>query len=211
MRLRKNQGARPYIESNSFAILKPFDYKGIWAGVFGNSNPIHLELGVGRGGHFYKRALNNKNINYVGIELKDEVLISGLMNLTDGGLTNGRLIPLNIMNMEGIFEKGEIKRIYINFCNPWPKLRHQKRRLTHTKFLSLYNDILAKDGEIWFKTDDKPLFEDSLLYFTESGFELIYKTYDLQNSDFNDNIVTEYEEKFMELGYKIMFLKAKLK
>ncbi|HEY5560845.1 MAG TPA: tRNA (guanosine(46)-N7)-methyltransferase TrmB [Clostridiaceae bacterium] len=210
MRLRKKQWARPYIEKNPFAILKPFEYKGKWGGVFGNDNPIHLELGVGRGGHFYERALNNKDINYIGIELKDEVLIDGLVSITEGALTNGRLIPLNIMNMEGIFDKGEIERIYINFCNPWPKIRHQKRRLTHPRFLKLYKDILKEDGEIWFKTDDIALFEDSILYFKESDFNLTYISYDLHNSDFDDNIVTEYEEKFMGLGFKIMFLKAVL-
>ena len=126
-------------------------------------------------------------------------------------IKNARIVALNINFISELFEKDEIEKIYINFCNPWPKERHNKRRLTHTKFLTEYKKFLKNGSEIWFKTDDKELFEDSLEYFKESGFEIEFVTYDLHNSDFKDNIKTEYETKFSEMGMKIMALVAKLK
>ena len=116
---------------------------------------------------------------------------------------------MNISGIEEVFEEDEVSGIFINFCNPWPKERHKKRRLTHPRFLSMYKKFLKDQGEIWFKTDDKGLFEESLDYFKESGFQVIYHTFDLHNSDFKENIMTEYEEKFSSKGMKIMFLIAK--
>lgn len=138
-------------------------------------------------------------------------MIYTLRNILKSEVTNVRIIPLNIQLIDGIFDKDEISKIYINFCNPWPKERHKKRRLTHTKFLSEYKKFLKPQGEIWFKTDDTGLFEDSIEYFKESGFDIKYLTYDLHNSGFKENTVTEYEEKFASKGMKIMFLIAKLK
>ncbi len=117
---------------------------------------------------------------------------------------------MNIMGIAEVFDKDEISKIYINFCNPWPKERHNKRRLTHTKLLTEYKKFLKPNTEIWFKTDDKELFEDSQEYFKESGFNIEYITYDLHNSDFKENIKTEYETKFESMGMKIMFLRARL-
>ena len=208
MRLRKKAWARPYIEESPYAVLKPEENKGKWESVFGNNHSIELELGVGRGAFIYSKAVQNLKTNYIGIELKDEVLIYGLKKITEEKIENVRLIPMNIMHIENIFSEDEISKIYINFCNPWPKERHKKRRLTHPVFLKLYKGFLKYQGEIWFKTDDTELFNESIEYFIESGFEIKYKTYDLHSSDFKDNIVTEYEDKFTGLGMKTMFLIA---
>lgn len=209
MRLRKKWWARPELESSPLFVTRPSDHFGKWNEEFGNNNPIHLELGCGRGRFITEKAKTNPNINYIGIDLKDEVLIYTLRNIVEAEALNVRIIPLNIQLIEGIFAENEISKIYINFCNPWPKDRHKKRRLTHSKFLNQYKKFLKPNSEIWFKTDDTELFEESQEYFKESGFTLEYKTYDLHNSDFKENIVTEYEEKFASRGMKTMFLIAK--
>lgn len=210
MRLRKKWWARPEMESSHLTIINPQQYKGKWHEEFKNNNDIYLELGCGRGKFISTHAEQNPNINYIGIDLKDEVIIYALKKLVDANLENGRIIPMNIAGIAEVFDKDEVSRIYINFCNPWPKDRHNKRRLTHPKFLTEYKKFLKPNSEIWFKTDDTELFEASQVYFKESGFTIEYLTYDLHNSDFQGNIVTEYEEKFTSLGMKTMFLLAKL-
>jgi tRNA (guanine-N7-)-methyltransferase len=218
MRLRKKYWARPEMEASDIVITNQYNHVGKWNENFGNNNEIHLELGCGMGGHIAQRSKNHCNINYVGIDLKDEVLVYALRKvkkfreeekLKDKDI-NVRLMPLNIMLIDNVFAQNEISKIYINFCNPWPKERHNKRRLTHTKFLEQYKKFLKEQGEIWFKTDDTGLFEDSINYFKESGFEINFLTYDLHNSGFKDNVVTEYEAKFTTLGMKTMFLVARL-
>jgi tRNA (guanine-N7-)-methyltransferase len=211
MRLRKKWWARPEMEASNFVVTKPEDLKGQWNKEFGSNNEIYLELGCGRGQFITGRAAQNPNINFIGIDLKDEVLIYALRKVADAELSNVRLIPMNIMGIGEIFDKDEISRIYINFCNPWPKERHNKRRLTHTKFLTEYKKFIKPGTEIWFKTDDVELFEDSQGYFKDNGFSVEYLTYDLHNSGFEDNVVTEYEQKFTGLGMKTMFLIALLK
>ncbi|MTK11616.1 MAG: tRNA (guanosine(46)-N7)-methyltransferase TrmB [Clostridiaceae bacterium] len=210
MRLRKKWWARPEMEASPLVVIDPKELKGKWQEEFKNNNDIYLELGCGRGRFITTRAQQNSNINFIGVDLKDEVLIYALKKLEDTELQNARLIPMNIAGITEVFEKDEISRIYINFCNPWPKDRHNKRRLTHTKFLTEYKKFLKPNSEIWFKTDDTELFEDSQEYFKESGFSIEYLTYDLHKSDFTQNVVTEYEEKFTSLGMKTMFLLARL-
>jgi len=210
MRLRKKWWARPEMEQASYFITEPREYIGKWSEEFKNKNEIHLELGCGRGKFITDKALNNKDINYIGIDLKDEVLIYTTRKIDELELENVRIIPLNISYIEGVFEKDEISKIYINFCNPWPKDRHNKRRLTHTNFLNEYKTFLKPEGEIWFKTDNEDLFKASQEYFKENGFEIRYITYDLHESDFQNNIVTEYETKFTSLGMKTMFMIGKL-
>lgn len=210
MRLRKKWWARPEMEDSHLVITEPKDLKGQWNKEFNNENEIYLELGCGRGRFITGRAAQNQNINFIGIDLKDEVLIYALRKVAEAELNNVRLIPMNIMGISEIFDKEEIGRIYINFCNPWPKERHNKRRLTHTKFLTEYKKFIKPGTEIWFKTDNTELFEDSQVYFKENGFSIEYLTYDLHNSGFEDNIVTEYEEKFTGLGMQTMFMIGKL-
>lgn len=211
MRLRKKWWARPEIEASSLVIINPREYIGKWKEEFKNNNSIHLELGCGRGGFIEQKALENSNINYVAVDLKDEILVHALRKLKEKEIENVRIVPLNIAFISEIFEKDEIEKIYINFCNPWPKLRHNKRRLTHKNFLGEYKKFLKYQGEIWFKTDDIGLFEDSQKYFKESGFSIEYITFDLHKSDFKNNVMTEYENKFTSMGMKTMFLIAKLK
>lgn len=217
MRLRRKKWARPEMENSEIVITEPKIYRGIWKEAFNNDNPIYLELGCGRGQFISRNAVANPDINYIGIDLKDEVLVYAKRKVEEHFQDakqepkNVKLIPMQIAFIEEVFAKDEIDRIFINFCNPWPKDRHNKRRLTHTKFLSLYKAFVKPGSEIWFKTDDRDLFDASQEYFKESGFTIEYLTYDLHNSDFKYNVKTEYEEKFSSLGMNIMFLIAKLK
>lgn len=210
MRLRKKWWARPEMEASDLVIMNPCIYKGKWRDEFQINGEIYLELGCGRGKFLCTQALVNKHINYIGIDLKDEVLIYALKKALENGVKNIRIIPMNISKIEDVFGKNEIERIYVNFCNPWPKRRQKKRRLTHTIFLNMYKKFLKPKSEIWFKTDNRELFQESQVYFVESGFSIDYITYDLHNSGFSNNIVTEYEEKFTGLGMKTMFLIARL-
>ncbi|MGK0465301.1 tRNA (guanosine(46)-N7)-methyltransferase TrmB [Clostridium sp.] len=216
MRLRKKYWARPELDSSQIVITDQYAHKGKWNEIFNNNNEIYLEVGCGKGGFIAEKSKQNPNINFIGIDLKDEVLVFALRKvldvrgIEDSEEVNVRLMPLNIMLIDDVFKKDEISRIYINFCNPWPKERHNKRRLTHTRFLTNYKKFLKPGSEIWFKTDNTQLFEESLEYFKESGFEILFLTYDLHKSDFKENVVTEYEAKFSELGMKTMFLLAKL-
>lgn len=211
MRLRKKWWARPELEESKFFIKEPRELKGKWNEEFKNNNPIYLELGCGRGGFLAQNCIKNKDVNHVAVDLKDEVLVYALRKLQETEMTNGRIVALNINFISEIFDKDEISKIYINFCNPWPKDRHNKRRLTHTRFLKQYKNFLKPNSEIWFKTDDTDLFNDSKEYFESEGFELKFVTYDLHKSDFKENLMTEYETKFTSLGMKTMFLIAKLK
>lgn len=216
MRLRKKWWARPELEESEMVLVNPKEYKGRWKEVFGNDNDIYLELGCGKGRFIGKNALIHPEINYIGIDLKDEVLVFAKRTVEEIGkeankdITNVKLIPLEIAFIDEVFEENEISRILLNFSTPWPKARHNKRRLTHTRFLEKYKGFLKPNSEIWYKTDNKPFFEDSQEYFKESGFSIEYITYDLHKSNFKENIMTEYEEKFSSQGMNIMFLIAKL-
>ncbi|MFH5836035.1 tRNA (guanosine(46)-N7)-methyltransferase TrmB [Proteiniclasticum sp. C24MP] len=205
MRLRKKWWARPEMEKDTKAIIEPWDMKGKWSENFGNDHPIHLELGCGKGQFISTLAAMNPDINYIAIDLKDEVLVFVLRKINELGLTNVRLIPMFIERVDEIFDENEISKIYINFCNPWPKASHNKRRLTHPRFLTKYKGFIKPGTEVWFKTDDDDLFEASLGYFKDENFDEIYRTWDLEESGFTDNIKTEYEEKFSAFGVKIKF------
>ena len=205
MRLRKKWWARPEMEKDEKSIMDPFPLKGKWQEHFGNDNPIHVELGCGKGQFISTLAKENPDINYIAIDLKDEVLVFVLRKINEMGLTNVRIIPVFIERIDEIFSENEISKIYINFCNPWPKVSHHKRRLTHPRFLTKYKTFIKKGTEVWFKTDDDDLFESSLEYFKDEGFEELYRTWDLLDSDFEGNVMTEYEEKFSSFGMKIKF------
>lgn len=211
MRLRKKWWARPELEESNIFISKPADLKGKWREEFGNNNPIHLELGCGRGGFLTENCKRYPDINHIAVDLKDEVLVYALRKVKEvqPELTNARIVALNISFIADLFDKDEIDKIYINFCNPWPKERHKKRRLTHTRQLENYKKFLNDNGEIWFKTDDDELFEESIEYFKESGFNIEYITYDLHSSDFKYNVTTEHEDMFTKQGIKTKFLIAR--
>ncbi|NFO04302.1 tRNA (guanosine(46)-N7)-methyltransferase TrmB [Clostridium botulinum] len=215
MRMRKKPWARPELESCNFFIVNPKENKGKWKESFNNENPIYLELGCGKGVFVAVHGSNNENINYIAIDIKDEVLglakrnIEKAYNEKNKELNNIKLMAQEIgLINEMLDENDKISRIYINFCNPWPKKKHKKRRLTHTRQLIQYRNFLKENGEIWFKTDDDELFEESLEYFKEGKFRIEYITYNLHTSGFEGNIQTEHERMFTEQGIKTKFLIA---
>ena len=220
LRIRYKKWARPELEASSFYINEPEKIKGKWKEQFENKKaPLHLELGCGKGQFISKLAVNNQNVNYIAIDLVDAMLGLAKRNIEQEYRENN-IEPKNILitrfDIERILlilgKKDEIERIYINFCNPWPRGKHRKKRLTHSIQLEKYKQFLVQNGEVYFKTDDDDLFESSLIYFEESGFEIIAKTYDLhKESIFENNIETEHEKMFSSEGIKIKALIAKLK
>ena len=213
MRMRRKPWARQELESCHFFIQKPSEYRGRWKEFFKNDNPIYLELGCGKGTFMAVHGAENPNINYIAIDIKDEVLVLAKRNIEKAyeekkhELNNVALMSQEIALIDDMLSKEDtVDRIYINFCNPWPKDRHKKRRLTHTRQLEKYKTFLRKEGEIWFKTDDDELFEESLGYFKDCNLEIKYVTYDLHNSGFEGNVVTEHEEMFTKQGIKTKFL-----
>ena len=218
MRIRFKAWARPELEASSFYRDNPEELKNNWIKEFKNQeNPIHLELGCGKGQFIAQKAIQNPEINYIAIDLVDAMLGLAKRNVEEVFKENNKEIDNVILTRFDIEriplllgEKENIKRIYINFCNPWPKGKHRKKRLTHTRQLEKYKTFLAKDGEIYFKTDDDDLFNGSLGYFEESGFTIVKKTYDLHAEPiWENNIETEHEKMFSEQGIKIKALIAK--
>ena len=209
MRLRNVPGARETIIENQFSIQEPEQKKGKWAEVFGNDHPIHIQVGMGKGQFIIEMAKRNPEINYIGIEKYSSVLVRAVEKLEDFEQNNLRLIRMDAENIEEVFDKDEVDRIYLNFSDPWPKDRHAKRRLTSTRFLERYNNILTPEGRVMFKTDNKDLFDFSLEQVEEAGWILENHTYDLHHSEYNEgNVMTEYEEKFSAKGNTICRLVA---
>lgn len=208
MRLRR----KPWIdeavlEFKDFFYPKTYTYtekmQNNWHKVFDNTNPIYVELGTGKGKFITEMAEKHRDINFIGIELQQDVLYYAGKKVAEKKLENVRLLVFNIEKLDMIFGAGEISRFFINFCDPWPKERHKKRRLTHHNFFPLYEKILKEDGEIHFKTDNRPLFDFSLEEFKEFGASLKNISYDLHSENWADNIMTEYEAKFSQKGEKI--------
>lgn len=213
MRIRHKPWAKPELESCPFYVCQPKDYRGKWNGLFPNMQPLRLELGCGKGGFISQEAAAHSEYNYIAIDIKNEMLVLAKRKIEAAyeeknlKTDNIRIFNCNLMLFSEFFsEKDRVDRIYINFCNPWPRPKHNKRRLTHIRQLVQYKDIL--DGEIWFKTDDDLLFEDSLLYFEEAGFEVKFKTYDLHREKGIESFMTEHEKMFDEMGKNIKFLIA---
>ena len=219
MRIRFKPWARPELEASKFYIDNPEAKKGKWRELFKNpDNPLHLELGCGKGTFIANLALRDNNINHIAIDLVDAMLGLAKRNIEEAFKQENREIDniyITRFDIERIFlildKQDRVDRIYINFCNPWPRGKHRKKRLTHTRQLQKYREFLKDEGEIYFKTDDDELFEASLYYFEESGFEIIKKTYDLHNENAPDNIQTEHEKMFLNQGIKIKALIAKKK
>lgn len=218
MRIRYKPWARPELEASEFYIDNPEDYKGKWKSLFKNKdNPLYIELGCGKGGFISQIAVNKQNVNFVAIDLVDAMLglakrkVEEEFENANLEITNVYLTRYDIERITNIFSKeDEIERIYINFCNPWPRGKHHKKRLTHIRQLEKYKEFLKDGGSIYFKTDDDSLFTDSLNYFKQEGFKLEKYTYDLANTqDFWENIETEHEKMFTEQGIKIKAVIAK--
>lgn len=209
MRLRNVKGARENIAASEYVIHNPEEYKGKWRELFKNNNPIHIEIGMGKGKFIQTLAQNNPNINYIGIEKYSSVLIRAIGKRNELNIDNLYFIRMDAEEIVDIFEEGEVDQIYLNFSDPWPKDRHAKRRLTSKEFFGRYNVILKKDGVVIFKTDNKDLFDFSVEEIPLANWKLRDVTYDLHNSEFVEgNVMTEYEEKFVTEGKPINRLVA---
>ena len=188
------------------------DYKGKWHTLFGNDNPIYLEIGMGKGDFIIEHARTNPNINYIGLEKFASVLIQASDKLNDEHLPNLYLLLVDAEELDEIFDENEISQIYLNFSDPWPKARHAKRRLTSSKFLKNYQTILKDEGTIEFKTDNRELFEYSIVSMNNYGMNFLDLTFDLHHRDPEMYIIkTEYEKKFMAKGNPIYFIKTTFK
>lgn len=209
MRLRNVRGAKEAIEENHYVIKEPAEYRGRWCELFGNDHPLHIEVGMGKGRFITTLAEQNPDINYIGIEKFSSVLIRALEKQNELQLPNLYFLREDAADLPEIFEKAEVDRIYLNFSDPWPKDRHAKRRLTSKEFFARYDLILAKDGEVQFKTDNRMLFDFSLEQVAEAGWKLQMSTFDLHHSEYaQGNIMTEYEERFLAKGNPICKLTA---
>lgn len=220
MRIRFKPWARPELEASKFYIDNPEEYKGKWRELFQNkSHPLYIELGCGKGGFISQISAAHPEINYVAIDLVDAMLglakrkVEEEFRNANREIDNVYLTRYDIERIMNVFDDADkIERIYINFCNPWPRGKHHKKRLTHIRQLEKYKKFLADGGEIYFKTDDDELFEHSLGYFKETGFEIEKCTYNLvEEKDFWENIQTEHEKMFQEQGIKIKAVIAKIR
>lgn len=206
MRLRNIKGSREFIAENNYVIQNPEEMKGKWSSsVFLNRNPIHIEVGMGKGKFIMELAKKNPEINYIGIEKYSSVLLRGLQKMEEEPLDNIVFIRMDAENICDIFDEGEIDKIYLNFSDPWPKDRHAKRRLPSRQFLERFSHILKKGNKLEFKTDNRALFDFALEEIPFTGWVVDEYTYDLHNNErMNEgNIMTEYEEKFSSMGNPI--------
>lgn len=216
MRIRKKPWAEPELSVCPFFIKEPEALKGNWKSRFLKEQPVYLEVGCGKGGFVGQTALNKPDINFIAIDIKSDMLgvarrnIVKLFENSNRVIDNILMTAYNVEQIDKILSSDDkIERIYINFCNPWPRAKHKKRRLTYPKKLNMYREFLVDGGEIHFKTDDDELFFESLEYFNSCGFEITYKTLDLHKSDYRENVETEHEKMFSAEGIKIKFCIAK--
>jgi len=205
MRLRNIPGARQKIKESEYVIADPTDTAGTWGEIFGNDNPIHIEIGMGKGKFITTMAMNNPEINYLGIEKYSSVLLKAKNKQDELGLDNLRLVRMDAEGIDSVFGENEVSKIYLNFSDPWPKDRHAKRRLPSRWFLNRYEKILEPGSVIEFKTDNVDLFDFALEEAKESGWSILECTYDLHSDErlSAGNVMTEYEEKFSGMGNKI--------
>lgn len=209
MRQRYKPWADDFLRENTDLIIpNPSDYKGKWQELFGNDNPIHIEVGTGKGQFIVGMAKQYPNINFVGIELAKSIIVTAGQKVQESEQPNIRLIQENAENLTEIFAPNEVATIYLNFSDPWPKNRHAKRRLTYHTFLQRYEEVLHPNGELIFKTDNRGLFEFSLVSFSEYGLLLKEVSLDLHQLNDPENVMTEYEEKFSAKGHPIYRCKA---
>ncbi|QVK16794.1 tRNA (guanosine(46)-N7)-methyltransferase TrmB [Mycoplasmatota bacterium] len=212
MRLRKIANAEEILKNNpDYVKLEPQEYKGKWNRFFKNENPIHIEVGMGKGQFIIGMAKNNPDINYIGIEVVQSVMVRAVEKLKEEPLPNVILVCFDASALNEVFETNEVDRIYLNFSDPWPKKRHEKRRLTYKTFLEIFKDILKPNKEIHFKTDNQRLFEYSITSMSHFGMVFNYISLDLHQSDFEGNVMTEYEQRFHNLGQRIYRMEAQFK
>lgn len=221
MRIRKKKWAEPELSVCDFYVKNPEGNARKWMQAFKKEQPLYLEIGCGKGGFAGQLALKNPDKNIIALDIKVDMLGVGRRTIvklfedagkTQDDITNLLLVKYNVEMLDKIITADDkIDRLFINFCNPWPRAKHKKRRLTYYKKLEMYKTFLKPDSEIRFKTDDDELFDESLEYFEQSGYEILYLTRDLHASDVTDNIETEHEKMFSEEGIKIKYLIARQK
>lgn len=201
MRLRNVKGASEIINSSPYIIKNYEEYKGHFKDVFSNNNPLHIEIGMGKGDFIIGMAKKYPDINFIGIEKFDSVIVRAIEKINED-IPNLRLIRMDANEIEKVFYK-EIDTIYLNFSDPWPKNRHENRRLTSKNFLSKYDSLFSGINRIIMKTDNRKLFEYSIVSFSNYGYIIEDISLDMYKEDLSDNIKTEYETKFSSLGYPI--------
>lgn len=201
MRLRNVKNKEEILNNSKYLVKNAIENKGKWNKVFGNNNPIYIEIGMGKGKFIIENAIKYPNINFIGIEKFDSVLAKSLPKIPEG-LDNLLIIRLDALNIDSIFDK-EIDRIYLNFSDPWPKVRHHLRRLTSKVFLSKYDLIFKKNCEIYQRTDNRDLYIYSLMSYSQYGYKLYDISFDLHKTTEEELITTEYEDKFSDKGMPI--------
>ena len=206
MRLRNVKNKDEIMKNSKVLILNPMDYCGNWSSVFQNNNPIYVEIGMGKGNFLIGMAEKYPDINFIGIEKYDSVIVRALEKVDFKD--NLRMIRMNAQEIDSVFDK-EVSRIYLNFSDPWPKVRHHERRLTSFTFLKKYDSIFKGCCEIYQKTDNRDLFECSIVSLSSYGYHFPFVTFDLHHSTVEDNVLTEYESRFVNDGLPIYFLVAK--
>lgn len=211
MRMRKKKNFDQRLERVSQRLIDtPDEFKGKWSEVFGNDNPIYIEIGSGKGRFISEMARLYPEINFIAIDVIPDVILMGLEKTAAGEYENLRFVIADAALLAECFDTEEIDRVYLNFSDPWKKKKQAKRRLTHTNFLNTYKKFLVKGGSVCFKTDNRGLFEFSLNSFaSDRDFQMSNISLDLHNSDFEGNVMTEYEQKFSEQGMPIYRLEAK--
>ncbi|WP_026701343.1 tRNA (guanosine(46)-N7)-methyltransferase TrmB [Salibacterium aidingense] len=209
MRLRRKPWAKEWIEKHpEFVISSPSQMASRWEEMFGNNNPIYVEVGTGKGKFIDNMSRAYPDINFIGIEKFESVLVTGLQRLLQDRQSNVRFIHGDVIQLLDYFQYGEVDRLFINFTDPWPKTRHEKRRLTYKTYLSLYEKVLSEEAEIHMKTDNQGLFEYSIESMSRYGMMLKNISLNLHQSKREENIMTEYEEKFAQKGQPIFRLEA---
>lgn len=203
MRVRNISNAKELLKEYKEYVVEPQLLKEQWHTYFKNQNPIHMEIGMGKGQFIRTLAKMNPNINYIGLEKVEELVLKSVRSIEAEEIRNISLINWNALKLEDILGEGEVERIYLNFSDPWPKARHDKRRLTHHGFLNIYQKLLKEHGEIHLKTDSRDLFEFSLEQFNQKQFTLVEVIEDLYGSTYKEMAKTEYEEKFIAEGKPI--------
>ncbi|RNB67277.1 tRNA (guanosine(46)-N7)-methyltransferase TrmB [Brevibacillus panacihumi] len=209
MRLRNIPGAEAALAEYPTFVQNPVSFKGKWHERFGNNNPIHVEIGCGKGRFINTLAALHPDINFIAVELKAEVVLRAVQRTEYREIPNLAFVQYNAAMLTDLFADHEITRLYLNFSDPWPKTRHAKRRLTYSSFLQTYRQVLKPDGEVHLKTDNEKLFEFSLNQFAAERFQLRNITFDLhQSKQAADNVMTEYEERFSSRGQRIYRVEA---
>ncbi len=209
MRLRRKPHAKEMVRSHPLVVSEPEQMRGKWRAHFGNDNPIHVELGTGKGRFLSTVCALEPSVNWIGVDRIEEVLLMALKKADEAECENLRFLWTDVSHLAEIFAPGEVDRLYLHFSDPWPKRRHAKRRLTHRRFLALYRQVLKPGGEILLKTDSRDLYLFTLEELENARFRVLEKSEDLHRSPYaEENIMTEYEEKFVSRGLPIYYVLA---